>query len=237
MSSAWTGPQPNSRVVGSVEVHHRRATTDGRPVAAHREVGPGAALGHGHLRRDRVVARPVDHELAVGAGRDRSEGVGAVGGRDGRRVEGPEALERQGDRHARYRLTGRGVHDGAVEHALLDLVRRALEARGRLDVVATERSGVEAHAPRGEGVPDLLVVLALEVGRVGDEQRVAHVEERRVERRELHGPGDQALGDAGTDLVAQRPEGLGPRSRRRRAPRRHRRSWRSRRRCSRPCGR
>ena len=52
--------------------------------------------------------------------------------------------------------------------------------------------------------------LTLEVGRVGDQQRVAHVEERRVERRELHGPGDQALGDPGADLVAQRPEGLSP---------------------------
>ena len=46
----------------------------------------------------------------------------------------------------------------------------------------------------GEHLPDRVVVRPPNDGHVGEQDRVAHVEERRVVRRELHRPGHQRLG-------------------------------------------
>src|SRR5262249_1346071 len=45
---------------------------------------------------------------------------------------------------------------------------------------------------------------------VGHEDGVAHVQERRVGRGQLHGPGDQRLGQRYAERLAEVPQRLGP---------------------------
>ena len=62
-----------------------------------------------------------------------------------------------------------------------------------VDVAAIGRGGEVAHPAVGEERPERVDVRAAEGDQVGLEDRVAHVQERRVGRRELHAAGDDRL--------------------------------------------
>ena len=74
---------------------------------------------------------------------------------------------------------------------------------------------------------------AAAVGLLGGQDRVAHVEHRRLGRREPHAVGHEHLGDVGARPPGAGPTASRPRARRRRGPPGRRRSCRSRRACSR----
>ena len=87
-----------------------------------------------------------------------------------------------------------------------------VEVLGRRRVLRVVGRREEPHAPGGEHVPDELLEGALlsVLREVGQEDRVSHVQERRVGRRELHRPRDQLTRERPADRTAQVPERLPP---------------------------
>ena len=174
-------PAAAGAVVRAGEALDRRAVGGRGPVAHEREVD----LGGRPVADRQVVARlPVargagDHQRVEAC--RRVELVVArrarVGGQLG--PESPAALRvvaRDADVSARERLAVVVAH-GSGNGALLVARRRRAAVGDRRDVAAAVARGEVAHAARTEHVPERAVILV-----VGEQDRVAHVEERRLGR-------------------------------------------------------
>ena len=221
-----------ARVLRAVGGAQDRAALACRPVAPQLGVERlGLPRRDRHRRDHPLIARAADDDARVGAGRD-AQRVRAG------RVRG-------GGQRVRARGVGADAHRHALDRrcgAMQSVIVPVIVPRGPPGAGGSEKSssgvmslpssvaGEVAHAARGEHRPDRARYVAAG-RRVGLQDRVAHVQERRLGRRERASPAViSRTAFAAPQLGAQVPQRLAPRSRRRRGPRRRRRSCRSRRR-------
>ena len=161
-------------------------------------------------------ARALIHQNRSTCGRDVADAELPVGVRP---VEEVRARERRHvapamPRHpasAFLRAARDGVADPA-EHGSTGHDGGAVEVRLRVHVVAVERRGEEPHAPSPEDGPESVrVVGRVDEVEVGLQDRVSHVQERRVRRGQLDAPVSRGNSvSAAPSALAQLPQGLEP---------------------------